>query len=385
MITTSKLTVNFGQRVLFEDVNVKFTPGNCYGIIGANGAGKSTLVRILSGEIDSHTGTVSIPNGLRMSVLRQDHFEFNEVEAITTVLMGHKRLFAIMQEKDALYAKPDFSEEDGVRTGELEAEFADLDGWNAETQAAILLSGLGLHVDDHTKLVKDLDDSQKVRVLLAQALFADPDILLLDEPTNHLDFETVEALGFALRDYQGTLVFVSHDRTFVNLVANQVIEVHEGSVRLFPGNYQDYVYRLSQLQHGEPTGEEPPPNGKSAAKSVGPSTSGGSESNGSASPRKGSSAAPPEQSSQDSHAERKRKRSLLGRSRTELTKLEADVARLEKRRDELLAILSDPDQFSLERNEELAKISEQLLKAEEAYLATVATIEELETSVGAQQ
>jgi ATPase subunit of ABC transporter with duplicated ATPase domains len=246
MITTHELTINFGQRVLFEDVNVKFTPGNCYGVIGANGAGKSTLLRILAGEVDGHTGKVAIPRGLRMSVLRQDHFAFNDVEALTTVLMGHARLFAIMQEKDALYAKPDFSEEDGVRTGELEAEFADLDGWNAEPQAAILLSGLGLHVEDHAKLMKDLDDSQKVRVLLAQALFADPDILLLDEPTNHLDVDSILWLEEFLINFKNTVLVVSHDRHFLNKVCTHIADIDFKKVSIYTGNY-DFWQQMSEL------------------------------------------------------------------------------------------------------------------------------------------
>lgn len=246
MITTNSLTLSFGNRILFEDVNLKFTPGNCYGLIGANGAGKSTFVKILSGEVDTHTGTVAIPNGLRMSVLRQDHFEFDEVEALTVVLMGHKRLFSIMQEKDALYAKPDFSDEDGARTGELEAEFADLDGWNAETQAAILLSGLGLHVENHTKQLKDLDDSEKVRVLLAQSLFHDPDILLLDEPTNHLDVDSILWLEEFLINFKHTVIVVSHDRHFLNKVCTHIADIDFRQVRLYTGNY-DFWHQMSEL------------------------------------------------------------------------------------------------------------------------------------------
>jgi len=246
VITTSNLTLSFGQRILFEDVSLKFTPGNCYGLIGANGAGKSTFVKILSGDIDEHTGTVSIPNGLRMSVLRQEHFAFSDVEALTVVLMGHKQLFDVMTEKDALYAKPDFSEEDGERAGELEAEFADMDGWNAEPQAAILLSGLGLPVDHHTRKMKDLDDSQKVRVLLAQALFADPDILLLDEPTNHLDVDSILWLEEFLINFKHTVIVVSHDRHFLNKVCTHIADIDFKKVRQYTGNY-DFWQKMSDL------------------------------------------------------------------------------------------------------------------------------------------
>ncbi len=246
VITTSNLTLSFGQRILFEDVNLKFTPGNCYGLIGANGAGKSTFVKILSGEIEPNSGVVSIPGGLRVSVLRQDHFEFDEVEALSTVLMGHARLYEIMQEKDALYAKPDFSEEDGVRSGELEAEFADLNGWSAESDAAILLSGLGIPDALHTKKMSELDDGQKVRVLLAQSLFAEPDILLLDEPTNHLDVDSILWLEEFLINFQQTVIVVSHDRHFLNKVCTHIADIDYKKVQLYTGNY-DFWHQASEL------------------------------------------------------------------------------------------------------------------------------------------
>ena len=191
MITTQDLSLQYGKRVLFEDVTLKFTPGNCYGLIGPNGAGKSTFLKILAGEIEPVAGSVNIASGLRMAVLKQDHFAYNDFDALTTVLMGHARLYEVMQEKDALYAKPDFGEADGMRSAELEAEFGELNGWEAEAQAGELLSGLGIPVSDHRVLIRDLDDGDKVRALLAQAVFGEPDILLLDEPTNHLDVDSI--------------------------------------------------------------------------------------------------------------------------------------------------------------------------------------------------
>ena len=220
MIRTHDLSVQYGERVLFENVSLKFTHGNCCGLIGPNGAGKSTLLKVLSGEIEPHSGSVTVPPGLRVAVLKQDHFAHNEFAALTTVLMGHERLYAIMQEKDALYAKPDFDDADGIRTAELESKFAALDGWEAEAQAGELLCGLGIPVQRHGVLVRDLDDGDKVRVLLAQAVFGDPDILLLDEPTNHLDVDSILWLEEFLLSFSNTFVVVSHDRHFLNKVTS---------------------------------------------------------------------------------------------------------------------------------------------------------------------
>ena len=246
MISTSNVSLSYGKRTLFEDVTIKFVPGNCYGLIGANGAGKSTFLKILSGEIDPRTGKVEIPAGQRMAVLRQNHFEFDEYPVIQTVIMGHKRLYDIMQEKDAIYAKPDFNEEDGIRASELEGEFADLEGWNAENDAATLLSGLGISEDLHYALVKDLSGSEKVRVLLAQALFGNPDILLLDEPTNHLDAESIMWLENFLDQFNNTVIVVSHDRHFLDSVCTHVADIDFGKINLYAGNYT-FWYESSQL------------------------------------------------------------------------------------------------------------------------------------------
>jgi len=246
MISTQNLTLQFASRILFENVSIKFTPGNCYGLIGANGAGKSTFLKILAGDIDPTEGEVIIPGGQRMSVLKQDHFEFNEVPALKTVLMGHKRLFEIMEEKEAIYAKEDFSEEDGIRSAELEAEFADLNGWEAEAQAGELLCGLGMATEFHEVLMKDLDDGNKVRVLLAQALFADPDILLLDEPTNHLDVDNILWLENFLYNFKNTVIVVSHDRHFLNKVCTHIADIDYQKVTLYTGNY-DFWQQSSEL------------------------------------------------------------------------------------------------------------------------------------------
>jgi len=218
MIAAEKLTLAYGARVLFENVDIKFTPGNCYGLIGANGAGKSTFLRCLAGEQEVASGKVIVAKGLRLSMLRQDHFAFDEVKTLMAVIMGHTRLHEVMQEKEAIYAKADFSDEDGTRAAELEAEFGDLDGWNAEANAGTLLSALGIGVDKQEKLVKELDDSEKVRVLLAQALFGEPDILLLDEPTNHLDVDSILWLEEFLLNFKHTVIVVSHDRHFLDRV-----------------------------------------------------------------------------------------------------------------------------------------------------------------------
>ena len=246
MISVGNLSLRYGKRVLFDEVNIKFTPGNCYGIIGANGAGKSTFLKILSGEIDATTGNVSITPGERMSVLKQNHFEFDEYEVLQTVLMGNKRLWEIMHEKDALYAKPDFNDADGEKVAELEGLFAEMQGWNAESDAANLLGELGVKEQYHTRLMSELNGKEKVRVLLAQALFGNPDILLLDEPTNDLDVETISWLENFLADFQNTVIVVSHDRHFLDAVCTHVADIDFGKIQLFTGNYS-FWYESSQL------------------------------------------------------------------------------------------------------------------------------------------
>lgn len=246
MISTSNVTLRYGKRALFEDVNIKFTPGNCYGLIGANGAGKSTFLKILSGEIEPNSGEVFITPGERIAVLKQNHFEFDEIEVLKTVVMGHRQLFSIMEEKDALYAKPDFSEEDGMRAAELEGEFQELNGWEAESDAASLLLGLGIGTDLHDKQMKELSGNEKVRVLLAQALFGSPQNLLLDEPTNHLDIESINWLVNFLGRFEGTVIVVSHDRHFLNEVCTHIADIDFGKIQLYVGNY-DFWYESSQL------------------------------------------------------------------------------------------------------------------------------------------
>ncbi|WP_017415959.1 ABC-F family ATP-binding cassette domain-containing protein [Clostridium tunisiense] len=246
MISTTGVSLRYGARKLFEDVNIKFTEGNCYGLIGANGAGKSTFLKILSGEIEANTGDVSITPGQRLAVLKQDHFQFDEEEVLRTVMMGHSRLIEIMDEKEALYAKEDFSDEDGIKASELEGEFAELNGWEAESEAATLLMGLGITEDLHSKKMKDLNGSEKVKVLLAQALFGHPDILLLDEPTNHLDIKSITWLENFLMDFEGTVIVVSHDRHFLNKVCTHMADVDFSKIQLYVGNY-DFWYESSQL------------------------------------------------------------------------------------------------------------------------------------------
>ncbi len=246
MITVSNLSLRYGKRTLFEDVNLKFTPGNCYGVIGANGAGKSTFLKIISGEIDPNTGSVSFSPGERMAVLSQNHYAFDEYPVIETVLQGHKELFSVMKEKDALYAKEDFTEKDGERAGELENIFAEMDGWNAENNAATMLSNLGIKEDLHYKLLKELDGNQKVRVLLAQALFGKPDILLLDEPTNDLDIQTIAWLEDFLASYEGIILVVSHDRHFLDTVCTHVVDIDFSKITIYTGNYT-FWYESSQL------------------------------------------------------------------------------------------------------------------------------------------
>ncbi len=246
MLTVQNLSLQFGKRVLFEEVNLTFSPGNCYGVIGANGAGKSTFLKIISGELDPTSGSASMQPGARMAVLKQNHFEFDDTPVLHVVLMGHERLWSIIQEKDAIYAKPDFSEEDGLKAADLEAEFAEMEGWNAESDAANLLSGLGIAAEDHHKLMRDLNGNEKVRVLLAQALFGTPDILLLDEPTNDLDAETVIWLEEFLIDFPNTVIVVSHDRHFLDTVCTHMVDIDFKRIQMYSGNYS-FWYESSQL------------------------------------------------------------------------------------------------------------------------------------------
>jgi ATPase subunit of ABC transporter with duplicated ATPase domains len=246
VITVTDVSLSYGERTLFKDVNLKFTPGNCYGIIGANGAGKSTFLKILSGETEHDKGEISIGKDQRVAVLKQDHFAFDEDPALETVIMGFPKLHAIQKEREAIYAREDFSEADGIRASELEADFADLGGWEAEAQAGQLLSGLGLDEEDHGKLMAELDETKKVRVLLAQALFGNPDILLLDEPTNGLDLESISWLEDFLIDFPNTVIVVSHDRHFLNTVCTHVCDIDYGRITPYSGNY-DFWYQMSQI------------------------------------------------------------------------------------------------------------------------------------------
>lgn len=246
MISANNVTYRVGKKALFEDVNIKFTEGNCYGLIGANGAGKSTFLKILSGKLETTKGDITITPGQRLSVLEQDHFKYDEYSVIDTVIMGNARLYEIMKEKDAIYAKEDFSDEDGIRASELEGEFAEMDGWEAESNAAQLLNGLGIDTDLHYALMKDLNGSEKVKVLLAKALFGNPDILLLDEPTNHLDLDAIAWLEEFLINFDNTVIVVSHDRYFLNKVCTQIADIDYGKIQLYAGNY-DFWYESSQL------------------------------------------------------------------------------------------------------------------------------------------
>ena len=246
MITVSNVAVQFGKRVLYNDVNMKFTNGNIYGVIGANGAGKSTFLKVISGELDPTKGSVTLGPGERLSVLSQDHFKFDAHTVLDTVLMGHTVLWDIMKQRDALYAKEDFTDEDGIKAAELEEKFAELEGWNAESDAAILLSGLGIKEDKHGMLMGDLSGKEKVRVMLAQALFGNPDNLLLDEPTNDLDMDTVTWLEEYLSNFEHTVLVVSHDRHFLDSVCTHTVDIDFGKVNLFAGNYS-FWYESSQL------------------------------------------------------------------------------------------------------------------------------------------
>ena len=246
MLNTIGVTVRFGKRVLFEDVNIKFAKGNCYGIIGANGAGKSTFLKVLSGELEPSKGEVVLDKGERLSILKQDHFAYEDFRVLDTVIMGNHELYDIMKEKDALYSKPDFSEEDGMKAAKLEERFAELDGWNAESDAAMLLTGLGIETSLHEKLMKEIEAKDKVKVLLAQALFGNPDVLLLDEPTNDLDIKTINWLQEFLINFDNTVIVVSHDRYFLNKVCTHIADVDFGKIKVYPGNY-DFWYESSQL------------------------------------------------------------------------------------------------------------------------------------------
>ena len=246
MISANNVTYRVGKKALFEDVNIKFTEGNCYGLIGANGAGKSTFLKILSGELDTTNGDIAITPGQRLSFLEQDHFKYDAFPVMDTVIMGNQRLYDIMKEKDAIYAKEDFSDEDGIRASELEAEFAEMDGWEADSNAAMLLNGLGIETEFHYSLVGDLTGPQKVKVLLARALFGSPDILLLDEPTNHLDLDAIEWLEEFLINFENTVIVVSHDRYFLNKVCTHTADIDYGKIQLYAGNY-DFWYESSQL------------------------------------------------------------------------------------------------------------------------------------------
>ena len=246
MISVSNVSLQYGKRILFDEVNVKFTPGNCYGLIGANGAGKSTFMKILSGEIEPTKGQVNILPGMRLSVLKQNHFEFDEFTVLDTVMMGNKRLHAIIKEKDAIYAKPDFSEADGIKAAELEGEFGEMNGWNAESDAANLLTNVGIPVESHFKLMKDLTGKDKVKILLTQAIFGNPDILLLDEPTNDLDVETIFWLENYLADFENTVIVISHDRHFLDAVCTHTCDIDYSKLKTYTGNYS-FWYQMSQL------------------------------------------------------------------------------------------------------------------------------------------
>ena len=246
MLTVNNLSIQFGKRVLFDEVNLKFTKGNCYGVIGANGAGKSTFIKILSGELTQTSGSIDLEQGARMSVLSQNHNAFDEFSVLETVMMGHEHLYEIMKAKDAIYAKDPFTEEDGIKAGDLEAEFADMDGWNAESDASLLLSNLGIHKEMEPIMMSSLPENDKVRVLLAQAIFGNPDVLLLDEPTNHLDVATISWLENFLADYKNTVIVVSHDRHFLDAVCTQVVDIDFGKIQMFTGNYS-FWYESSQL------------------------------------------------------------------------------------------------------------------------------------------
>ena len=253
MITASDVSVKFGDRPLFKDVNLKFTPGNCYGIIGANGAGKSTFLKVLSGEIEHDSGQIIMTPGDRMAVLKQDHFAYDEYSVKDTVMMGHPKLYKCYKDREAIYAKEDFTEEDGLKSADLEAEFSELGGWEAENQIEQMLSGLGLDEEFHDRMMNELDESQKVRVLLAQAIFGEPDILLLDEPTNGLDLESINWLEEFLIEFPNTVIVVSHDRHFLNSICTYICDIDYGKISQFAGNY-DFWYQMSQIMQRQEIG-----------------------------------------------------------------------------------------------------------------------------------
>ena len=246
MISANNVTLRIGKKALFEDVNIKFTEGNCYGLIGANGAGKSTFLKILNGQLEPTSGDVSITPGQRLSFLQQDHFKYDAYPVLDTVIMGNARLYEIMKEKEAIYMKEDFTDEDGIRASELEAEFADMDGWNAESDAATLLNGLGVDTEYHYMMMSEMPGPLKVKILLAQALFGNPDILLLDEPTNNLDLDAIAWLEEFLINFENTVIVVSHDRYFLNKVCTHIADIDYGKIQLYAGNY-DFWYESSQL------------------------------------------------------------------------------------------------------------------------------------------
>ncbi|MGM0431798.1 MAG: ABC-F family ATP-binding cassette domain-containing protein [Spirochaetota bacterium] len=255
MVTVSDVSLSFGTQVLFKHVHIKFNPGNCYGIIGANGAGKSTFLRILSGDIEPDSGEVIVPKGQRVAVLEQDHYAYNDFTVLDTVIRGHKKMYDIMKERDEIYGKSDFTEEDGIRAGEIESEFAELGGWEAESEAATLLAGLGIQESTHTRQMDEIEDNLKVRVLLAQALFGNPDVLLLDEPTNHLDLESINWLEEFLLNFKNTVIVVSHDRHFLNRVTTHIADIDYGKIQLYVGNY-DFWYMASQLANRQQRDEK---------------------------------------------------------------------------------------------------------------------------------
>ena len=333
MISANNITLRLGKKALFEDVNVKFTEGNCYGLIGANGAGKSTFLKILSGQLEPTSGDIVITPGQRLSFLQQDHFKYDEYTVLDTVIMGNKRLYDIMKEKDAIYMKEDFSDEDGIRASELEAEFADMDGWNAESDAATLLNGLGIPTELHYAQMADLNGSEKVKVLLAQALFGNPDILLLDEPTNHLDASSREELEKTLLDYSGTMLIVSHDRYFINKIADRILLLTNNGVKEYLGNYDYYLERTT----AEKSGAVPTENKRDK-----------------------------KEKTQNDYFLQKQKQSEERKRQTKLKKAEAEIERLDEEIAKTQELLSSKEVAAdYEKLMELSKLLEDLQKQQE--------------------